>query len=201
MKTYLALVGYLALLPFTLTPQEACLQAPATVIERRESFTVFSVSLPSRLGRLTAKAVIPNANRPAGAFVFSLSALAGSEPAVLVQMMPVAIDLAKRGRPAIVLQRELTWPEVAESVGHSQADVLCAEQWLAAHAAVKADDWMFVGPEADRPTFEELHAVGDNTSMTFSWGFPLAGLGENKNTENVLRRGALTLPELIDFRE
>src|SRR5206468_4318895 len=98
MKTYFALVGYLALLPLALRAQEACRQAPASVVDRHESFTVFNVSLPSRSGRLTAKALIPNGNRPTGPFVFSLSALVGSEPAVQVQMMSVAIDLATRGR-------------------------------------------------------------------------------------------------------
>ncbi|MBV9183211.1 MAG: hypothetical protein JO356_18060 [Acidobacteria bacterium] len=114
-------------------------------------------------------------------------------------MMPIAVDLAKQGRPTIVLQRQLTWPQIGNSVGYFQADVLCAEQWLAAHATVRPDDWLFVGPHADVPTFEQLHALGDSVSMTFFWGYPLGGPDEYKNTEDVLHDGFVRVSFLTGF--
>lgn len=201
MKARLALLSGLLLLPYPLAAQSACRQAPVTNVEHIQGFTVFTVPLPSRTRPFIAKALIPNSGAPAGAFVFSFSTLIGSQPLARVQMMPVAVELATKGRPTIVLQRELSWPEVAKSVGHLQADVLCAEQWLAAHTPIKSDDWMFVGPTADTPTFEQLHALGDNTSMSFYWGFPIAGLDEYKNTEDVLRDGVLRVAALTDFHD
>jgi hypothetical protein len=200
-KTCFEFAACLALFPCWGLAQSACRQATASVIEHREAFTIFSVSLPSQSGYVTAKAVIPNDHHPAGANVFSLSGLVGSEPERVVEMMPVAIDLATKGRPTVLIQRTLTWPTVDNSVGRRQADVLCAEQWLSAHAAVKSDDWQFVGPEADMPTFEQLHALGNNSSMTFQWGFPLAGFNENKNTDSVLRDGFIRVAALTDIHE
>ena len=200
-KACLAFASCLVLFPCSVMAQSVCRQATASVIDHREAFTIFSVSLPSHSGPVAAKAVIPNNHHPAGAFVFSLSRLVGSEPERVVEMMPVAIDLATKGRPTVLIQRTLTWPTVDKSVGQRQADVLCAEQWLSAHAAVKSDDWQFVGPEADVPTFEQLHALGDNSSMTFQWGFPLAGINENENTDNVLRDGFIRVAALTDSHE
>jgi hypothetical protein len=200
-KTCFAFASYLALFPCWVLAQSACRQATASVVEHREAFTILSISLPSQSGHVTAKAAIPNDHHPAGAFVFSLSRLVGSEPDRVVEMMPVAIGLATKGRPTVLIQRTLTWPTVDNSVGRRQADVLCAEQWLSAHAAVKADDWQFVGPEADVPTFEQLHALGDNSSMTFRWGFPLAGINENENTDGVLRDGFIRVAALINIHQ
>jgi hypothetical protein len=113
-------------------------------------------------------------------------------------MSPVAVDLAKAGRPTIVIQRTLTWPTVDKSVGAMQEDVLCAEQWLSAHTAVKPDSWDFVGPRADVPTFHQLHAVGDNSSMVFNWGFPVGGLSENENTDRVLHDRSINITVLTN---
>ena len=179
--------------------QSACRQAVANATEHRETFTIFSISLPSRSGSTPAQALIPNNSRePVGAFVFSLSRLVGSEPKQVVEMLPVAVDLAKAGRPTIVIQRTLTWPTVDKSVGKMQEDVLCAEQWLSAHAPVKPDSWDFVGPQADVPTFHQLHAVGDNTSMVFNWGFPVGGLNENENTDRVLHDRSINIAALTN---
>jgi hypothetical protein len=124
MKAPTALLSSLLLLPHSLVAQSTCRQAPATAVEHSQAFTVYTVPLPTRPRPFVAKAFVPNAGSPAGAFVFSLSTLVGSDPVIRVQMMPVAVELATRGRPTIVLQRGLTWPEVAKSVGHLQADVL-----------------------------------------------------------------------------
>jgi hypothetical protein len=125
----------------TAAAQSACRQATATVLEHRQAFTVLSLTLPSKPTSVAAMAVIPNAGRLAGAYVFSLSQLVGTGPDVVVQMMPAAIDLAKEGHPAIVLRRKLTWPEIEKSVGNMQTQVLCAEQWLSRHSVTKSDNW------------------------------------------------------------
>ena len=201
MKARTALVSGLLLVSYSLVAQSTCRQAPATAVEHSQAFTIYTVSLPARPRPFVAKAFVPNAGAPAGAFVFSLSTIVGSDPFVRVQMMPVAAELATRGRPSIVLQRELTWPEVAKSVGHIQADVLCAEQWLAVHATVRPDDWAFVGPHEDLPTFEQLNAVGDSTSMTFAWGYPIAGPGDFENTEQALHLKSLPVERLTHFNQ
>jgi hypothetical protein len=154
------------------------------------------VSLPSPDGTVVAKALIPNTHSPSSALVFSLSALVQSKPEQTVEMMPVAVELARQGHPSIVIERRLTWPLISPSVGKMQAEALCAEQWLATHAAVNADEWIFVGPGSDIPTLDQLHAVGDTTSMTFNWGVTMAGPNEESNTYGVLRDPAL-IPKVV----
>jgi hypothetical protein len=105
------------------------------------------------------------------------------------EMLPAAIQLASEGHSSILLQRVLTWPDVNDTVGQMKPEALCAEQWLSTHAATKPDDWSFIGPSEDVPSFEQLHEAGDTTSMTFNWGLPLAGYRETRNTEDVLRTG------------
>jgi hypothetical protein len=194
MKPYIMVLASVVILAVPAATQSACRQSTASVVEHHEAFTVYSLSLPSRSGTLLARALIPHANRSAGAVVFSFSTLVASEPERLIEMMPVATELAKRGRATIVIQRTLTWPAIDQSVGKMQSAVLCAEQWLSTHANAKSDDWAFVGPESDVPTFDQLHALGDTTSMTFNWGL---SLGEpnapNDDTENVLRDGSQRL--------
>jgi hypothetical protein len=184
-------VACLLLLPSLVAAQSVCRQTVGTVVERNEAFSVLSLSLPSSSGSLNARAVLPTADRRAGAFVFSLSKLVSSNPDQIVDMMPLAVDLAKKGHPSVIVKRTLTWPAIDASVGRFQAIVLCAQQWLSTHAPVKSDDWTFIGPEADRPTFEQLKAVGGASSMTFQWGFSMAGMNENTNTEDVLRDRSL----------
>jgi hypothetical protein len=202
MKTCLTFLTCLLFLPCSALAQSACRQASASITEHREAFTVFSVVLPSPSGSISAQALVPNnGHNPAGAFVFSLSRLVGSEPKQVVEMLPVAVELATAGRPTIMLQRTLTWPTVGKSVGQAQKDVLCAEQWLSTHASVKPDSWEFIGPKADIPTFDQLHAVGDNTSMVFTWGFPLGGFNEDENTNRVLREGSIKVAALTESHE
>jgi hypothetical protein len=182
--------------------QSTCRQATATLVERHREFDIFSVSLPSGPRSLLAKAVIPNLNRPAGAFVFSLSTVTETESRQIVELMPAAIALAKKGHAAVLIQRTLTWPIIDKTVGRMGADVLCAEQWLSTHANAKADDWTFVGPEVDEPTLDQLRVVEKKaSSMTFYWGFPLAGFSENKNTDNVLRYGVLQIADMPDTHD
>jgi hypothetical protein len=71
-----------------------------------------------------------------------------------------------------------------------QEEVLCAEQWLWAHASTKANGWKIVGPLAEVPPPQQLHAVGDTV---FAWdsAYPLGGFGENKNTDHALRLGTI----------
>jgi hypothetical protein len=202
MKICLAFLTCLLFLPCSVLAQSACRQASARTTERREAFTVFSILLPSRSGSISAQALVPNNDHnPAGAIVFSLSRLVRSEPRQVVEMLPVAVELATAGRPTIMLQRTLTWPAVDTSVGQTQKDVLCAQQWLSTHTSVKPDSWEFIGPKADIPTFDQLHAVGDNTSMVFSWGFPLGGFNENENTDRVLRDGSIKIAALTESHE
>jgi hypothetical protein len=177
MKPCIMVLASVVILTVPAAAQSACRQATSSVVEHHEAFTIYSLSLPSRSGTLLARALIPHANRSAGAVVFSFSTLVGTEPERLVEMMPVATELAKRGRATIVMQRTLTWPELDQSAGRMQSAVLCEEQWLSTHANAKSDDWTFVGPESDVPTFDQLHAAGDATSMTFNWRYPLAARG------------------------
>lgn len=201
MRVWFSFVACLAFLS-SAGAQSACRDAAATIIERRQEFAIFSISLPSGPRSVPAKAVIPNSNRPAGAFVFSLSTLAEPESRQIVEMMPAAVALANKGHATVLIQRTLTWPKVDKTVGRTGADVLCAEQWLSTHANAKADDWTFVGPEADTPTLEQLRVVEKKaSSMTFYWGFPLAGFSENKNTENVLRYGVLHIADMPDTHD
>ncbi len=199
MKTCLTLLTCLLFVPCSGLAQSACRRAPASVTEKHEAFTVFSILLPSPSGPIAAQALLPQSRQnPAGAFVFSLSRLVGSEPKQVAEMFPVAEELATAGRPTIILQRTLTWPTVDKSVGKMQEDVLCAEQWLSAHASVKPDGWEFIGPGADVPTFDQLHALGDNTSMVFQWGLPIGGFDENANTDPLLREGSLNIASLTN---
>lgn len=202
MKTPLTVLVCLAALCSSAAAQSACREASATITGRSDAFNILDVALPSVAGAVRAQALIPNKQGDApGAFVFSLSRLIGSEPKQSVEMAAVAMELAAAGRPVIIVQRTLTWPTVDKSVGQMQRDALCAEQWLSAHAATKADDWEFVGPKADIPSFDQLHALGDNTSMVFAWGYPLGGPGDSKNTEDVLQRGTIERADLMDTHE
>lgn len=201
MKICIVFAAYLALLTSSLCAQSVCRQVTGNVVERRDTYTILAVSLPSPSGFVAARAVIPNSDQPAGAFVFTLSSLTGSEPSRTVKIMPVAIELAKKGRSTIVIQRRLTWPSVDSTVGQMQATALCAEQWLSAHASVRSDDWTFVGPKADVPTFPQLNAVEDQRSMSFHWNFPLGGFNENRNTDRVLQDGSIKAAALTDFHD
>jgi hypothetical protein len=175
--------------------QLVCRQAKSQIVEHRLGFTIQNVSLPSPSGPAHATAVIPDSGKAGDPAVFSFSTLLGSEPYRAVDMMPLAIELAKRGHATIVIERKLTWPDIAPSVGTMQPTELCAEQWLSTHAAVQPNHWRFVGPESDVPTLDQLHALGDTTSMTFHVWFPVGGPNENGNTENALRS---TSP-MLDF--
>lgn len=202
MRVWVPFVACLAFLSSSAAAQSVCRDAAATIIERRQEFSIFSISLPSGARSIPAKAVLPNLNRPAGAFVFSLSTLAETESHQILEMMPAAIALAKKGHATVLIQRTLTWPVVDKSVGRMGADVLCAEQWLSTHANAKADGWTFVGPEADTPTLDQLRVVEKKaSSMTFYWGFPLAGSSETKNTDNVLRYGVLHIADMPDTHD
>jgi len=124
-----------------------------------------------------------------GAYVFTLSKLLAVDSQHSTEMLPAAIQLASEGHSSILLQRVLTWPDINDTVGQMKPQALCAEQWLSTHAATKPDDWNFIGPSEDVPSFEQLHEAGDTTSMTFLWGLPFAGYYDTVNTENVLRNG------------
>jgi hypothetical protein len=199
MKMRFAVAAALILIASSGAAQSVCRRAATVAVQRQEGLTILGVSLPSPDGTVVAKALIPNTHSPSSALVFSLSALVRSEAGRAVEMMPVAADLAKQGHPVILIERRLTWPMIAPSVGAMQAEVLCAEQWLSAHAAVKADEWIFVGPGSDIPTLEQLHVVGDTTSMTFSWGITMGGPNEESNTDGVLRDPAYILKVVSQF--
>lgn len=171
--------------------QSECRDASGSVVERHQNFTSYSVSLPSRSGEFKVQAFLPN-NRDhvVRGVVFSLSRVVSSVTDASVDFYPVAEDVAAHGQAAIVIGRRLSWPFIDESVGTYQPAVLCAEQWLSSHIRVRPDSWYFVGPTSDRPTFEQLKAVGDTHSMTFMWGLPIADASDGKFTEDVLRGGS-----------
>jgi len=196
MRAYIAGLVILVVHTGAAVAQSGCRLTQGQIIERGPAFTIQRVSLRTGSGRLLdAKAVIPDIPSPTGATVFSFSALSDVATQRTVDMMPVATELAKRKQASIVIQRNLSWPTVDSSVGTMSASVLCAEQWLSAHASVQADNWRFVGPRLDVPSFEQLHALGDSTSMTFYRILPIGGPNENIDTQGVLRDSSwLALP-------
>jgi len=173
--------------------QAACREAQGSTIENGRQYTVYGVTLPVGEKNVAAMALIPKAQGEVSAVVFSFSTLVRTEPTGSVETMPAAVELAKEGKAAVVLERKLTWPEVDGSVGSMQQAVLCAQQWLAAHVNIKKKNWLFVGPSPDKPTFDQLKAAGDNGTMAFMWGLPVGGPNENTNTDRVLQRGSLDM--------
>ncbi len=188
------LVGLLSVFVGIGSAQSECREAAASVVQQDQNFTTYSVSLPTHTGTIRAEAFLPN-NRGhvLQGVVFSLSRLASSVTDESVAVLPVAKDVATQGRAAIVVDRTLTWPKIGESVGKMQAVVLCAEQWLSAHAAIRPDNWYFVGPLSDRPTFDQLKALGDTHSMTFMWSVSIADAPDWKFTEEALHGGSTFL--------
>lgn len=170
--------------------QTSCREATGTTIESGAQYTVYGVTLPVGEKKVSAMALIPKTQGELSAVVFSFSTLSGTEPAKTVEVMPEAVQLAKEGKTAIVLQRKLTWPEIDASVGTMHAAVLCAQQWLAAHAKIEPTKWLFVGPISDKPTFDQAKAVGDKGTMSFQWAMAVGGPNEF-NTERILQRGSL----------
>lgn len=177
--------------------QTGCPLASGKVVERRDTFTIFSITLPSQLSSMPAIAVVSNSKHRAGAYVFTLSKLIASDSPRSTEMLPAAIHLANEGHSSILLERVLTAPNIDDSVGHTNPQALCAEQWLSTHASAKPDDWAFIGPDEDMPSFDQLHEAGDRTSRTFYWGLSVAGYSETRNTENVLRDGIVKTVDAI----
>lgn len=189
MRLCILFLGSLVMFSTSAVAQTACRQANSKVVERRGGYTILSLILPSQPSSIAATAVVANSPRQTGAYVFTFSKLLAMDSQHSTEMLPAAVQLTSEGHSSIVLQRVLTWPDVSDTVGQMKLQALCAEQWLSAHAATKPDDWSFIGPREDVPSFEQLHEAGDTTSMTFIWGFPLAGYSETGNTETVLRTG------------
>jgi hypothetical protein len=67
MKPCIVVLASLVILTIPAATQSACRQAMASVVERHEEFTIYSLSLPSRSGPQVARALIPHAVHPAGA--------------------------------------------------------------------------------------------------------------------------------------
>jgi hypothetical protein len=188
----------LLLLAISAMAQSVCRESKGYAVERELGLIIQSISLTSSSGSFNAKAVIPASDKTFDPVVFSFSTLLGSAPRQVVNVMPTAVQLAKRGMAVVVIERDLTWPIISKSVGTMQDTVLCAEQWLSAHADVRPDQWTFVGPELDVPTFDQLHALPDTTSMTFFWSIPVGGPGEKKDTEGVLRESTNVLDAILN---
>jgi hypothetical protein len=186
-KTGLAPVVFLLVLTSSVAAQSVCREAKNKIVERRLGFTIHSVSWLSTHGLVKATATIPANSKPSDPVVFSFSTLVGSQPEQSVDMIPLAMELAEQGRPTLVIERKLTWPEIDQSVGTMEADVICAEQWLSRHATTTPNHWRFVGPNADAPKPEQFDELGDKNSMTFWAIFPVGDRGEDTNTENLLR--------------
>lgn len=189
MKRYFVFLSGLLLFGTAVAGQTVCRQASGKVVERRDTFTILSITLPSQPSSMAAIAIVSNSNRRAGAYVFTLSKLIASDPQRSTEMLPAAIHLANEGHSSILLERVLTSPNIDDSVGQMKPQALCAEQWLSTHTSTKPDDWTFIGPTEDLPSFEQLDEAGDTTSMTFHWGLPVAGYSDTRNTESVLRYG------------
>jgi hypothetical protein len=198
MRPLFVLLFVVLLLTLSAMAQSVCRESKGYGVERELGLIIQSVSLTSPSGSFSAKAVMPASDKTFNPVVFSFSSLTGSEPKQVVNVMPAAVQLAKRGMAVVVIERDLTWPAISKSVGTMRESVLCAEQWLAAHADVRSDNWTFLGPESDVPTFDQLHALPDTTSMTFFWSIPIGGPGEEKDTEGVLRQDSYMLDAMLN---
>jgi hypothetical protein len=198
MRPFFVLVLVRVLLAAPAMAQSVCRESSGYAVERQFGLIIQSISLNSPSGSFHARAVIPASGKTLNPVVFSFSTLLGSEPKQVVDMMPAAVQLAKRDMAVVVIERDLTWPAISKSVGKMQQTVLCAEQWLSAHADVRPDHWTFVGPDSDVPTFDQLHALPDTTSMTFFWDIPIGGPGEEKETEGILRESSYVLDAMLN---
>jgi hypothetical protein len=186
MKRTLACVVCLLVLPVSVAAQSVCPQPKSEVVVHRFGFTVHSVSWPSAHGVLKATAAIPDVSKRSYGIVFSFSTLVSLEPKQSLDMLPLAMELTKQGKPTIVIERTLTWPEIDQSVGTMQADVICAEQWLSKHAAVSPYFWWFIGPDSDAPKLVQSDELGRERA---GWGVISVGErdGDADNTKNFLR--------------
>jgi hypothetical protein len=168
MKLYFVFLSGLLFFGAAVAGQTVCRQASGKVVERRDPFTILSITLPQP-SSMAAIAIVSNSNRRAGAYVCTLSKLIASDPPRSTEMLPAAIHLANEGHSSILLERVLTSPNIDDSVGQMKPQALCMEQWLSTHASTKPDDWTFIGPDEDAPSFDQLHEAGDTASMTFYW--------------------------------
>jgi hypothetical protein len=146
MRLRFVFLGGWLLFSTSVVAQTACRQASGKVIERRDTFTILSINLPSRPTPIAATAVVANSNRRTGAYVLALSTLRALDSRRSTGMLPAAIQLATEGHSPILLERALRWPDINDTVGQMRPQALCAEQWLSTHAATKAADWTFIGP-------------------------------------------------------
>jgi hypothetical protein len=151
-KTGLACAVGLFVLALSVAAQSVSpLPTSDEAVEHRSGIKVQGVSSPCANSVLKATAAIPDVDKPSAGIVFTFSRLAGSQPKQSLDVLPLAMELAKRGNSIIVVSRTLTWPETDKSVGTMKSDVICAEQWLSKHARVTPYSWWFVGPESDAP--------------------------------------------------
>jgi hypothetical protein len=180
MKTRLSVVfiflSILVLSAVSGVAQSSCREAKASNVEQRQDFAIYTVSLPVGDSSVEAKALIPKSDKPLSAVVFSFSTLADSDSDRVAETLPAAIAVAKSGRAAILIQRKLTWHVIDDSVGKMGAAVMCEQQWLAAHARIRPQNWFFVGPDSDNFSFKQLAAVGGAGTTTFRWSFRSANL-------------------------
>jgi len=183
MKALLTLVALVVLSTGSLG-QNACRDAPGEIVQRHTGLTVHHVLLPSIHGVIAASAAIPDNRNPRDGVVFTFSMLAISEPKRSIEILPLAIELGRRGLPTVVIERKLTWPEIDPSIGTMQPAAICAQQWLSTHAATRVG-WKFVGPDVDSPTPEQFRIIKDPLSMRFWVTFPV-GNESDDNTDNFI---------------
>lgn len=140
-----------------------CNPAPATTVDHDNGVTVQNVILSGKWGSNGATAYLPEKETADGAVLFSHSAI-HSDSGASVDLLPLALTLARAGAAVVVPRRTLTWPPTDRSANHEGGVVICAEHWLVDHPKVShiaeqiveqnlvvGDGFAYVGPRLCDP--------------------------------------------------
>jgi hypothetical protein len=112
-----------------------CNRALATTVDHDAGVTVQKVTLSGKWGSNEATVYLPDKETAEGAVVFSHSAI-HSESGASVDLLPLALTLARAGAAVVVPRRTLTWLPKDRSTNRESAAVICAEHWLVDHTKV-----------------------------------------------------------------
>jgi hypothetical protein len=132
--------------------ENLCNPASATKVDRDAGVTVQNVTLSGKWGSNEATVYFPDKETADAAVVFSHSATR-SDSGASVDLLPLALTLARAGAAVEVPRRTLTWPPTDRSTNRAGAVVFCAEQWLVDNTKAFNDenivvrsDYAYVGP-------------------------------------------------------
>lgn len=115
--------------------ENLCNPASATTGDNDAGVTVQKVILSGKWGSNEATVFLPVKGTADGAILFSHSAI-HSDSGASVDLLPLALTLARAGAAVVVPRRTLTWPPTDQSTNREGAVVVCAEHWLVDSAKV-----------------------------------------------------------------